>query len=162
MKMRPILVTGVATAALTFTACGIATGSAGGTPGDDATSVSARQAAKDNTFTAMRDRAAGWEAAPARAGPRGGLGGDRPALSSDSGLAGCASLSRAHQVSAGDYPKIAAQFAGSRWPDLRVSGLAYVEIATKLLATHAYGGETVWFYQRLSAACAKHGRPLPF
>ena len=46
--------------------------------------------------------------------------------------------------------------------DLRVSGLAYVEIATKLLETHAYGGETVWFHQRLSAACAKHGQPLDF
>jgi hypothetical protein len=40
--------------------------------------------------------------------------------------------------------------------------LAYVQIATRLLTTHAYGGETAWFYQQLSAARAKHGRPLPF
>jgi hypothetical protein len=90
---------------------------------------------------------------------RGGLGGTRPALPPDSGLAGCSSVLGAHQVAARDYPKIAAQFAGSRWPDLRSSGLAYVEIATKLRATHAYGGETVWFTERLAAACAKHGGP---
>ncbi len=77
----------------------------------------------------------------------------------DSGLAGCSSVLGAHQVAAKGYPKVAAQFAGSRWPDLRISGLAYVEIATKLRATHAYGGETVWFIQRLATACAKHGGP---
>ncbi|HEY2128198.1 MAG TPA: hypothetical protein VGH77_13535 [Streptosporangiaceae bacterium] len=88
---------------------------------------------------------------------RGGLGGTRPALSPDSGLAGCSSVLGAHQVAASEYPKIAAQFAGSRWPDLRISGLAYVEIATRLHATHAYGGETAWFIERLAAACAKHG-----
>jgi uncharacterized protein YceK len=93
----------------------------------------------------------------ARTGPHGVLGGTRPALSPDSGLAGCSSVLGAHQVAAGDYSKIAAQFNGSRWPDLRISGLAYVEIATKLRATHAYGGETVWFIERLAAACAKHG-----
>jgi len=95
--------------------------------------------------------------ARARTGPRGVPGGTRLALSPDSGLAGCSSVLGAHQVAAWDYPKIAAQFAGSRWPDLRISGLAYVEIATKLRATHAYGGETVWFIERLAAACAKHG-----
>jgi hypothetical protein len=86
----------------------------------------------------------------------------RPALPPDSGLAGCAALAGTHQVAGADYPAIGSQFAGSRWPDLRFSGMAYIEIATKLLTTHAYGGETAWFYQRLSAACAKHGRPLPF
>jgi hypothetical protein len=54
----------------------------------------------------------------------------------------------AHQVAAKDYPKIGTQFADSRWPDLRITGLAYVRIATKLLTTHAYGDETVWFYER--------------
>jgi uncharacterized protein YceK len=88
---------------------------------------------------------------------RGGLGGTRSALPPDSGLAGCSSVLGGHQVAASDYPKIAAQFTGSRWPDLRSSGLAYVEIATRLHATHAYGGETVWFIERLAAACAKHG-----
>jgi hypothetical protein len=77
----------------------------------------------------------------------------------DGGLAGCASLSGGQQV---DYRKIAALFASSQWPDLRISGLAWVEIVTKQRSMHAYGGETVWFYQRLSAACAKHGRPLAF
>ena len=71
-------------------------------------------------------------------------------------------VSGAHQVAAKDYPKIGTQFADSRWPDLRISGLAYVQIATKLLTTHAYEGETVWFYERLSAACAEHRRALPF
>jgi hypothetical protein len=52
-----MLVTGVAAAALTLTACGLAAGSAAGTPGDHASPVSARQAATDNTFTAMRDLA---------------------------------------------------------------------------------------------------------
>ena len=97
------------------------------------------------------------ENARARTGLRGVLGGTRAAMSPDSGLAGCSSALGAHQVAARDYPTIAAQFAGSRWPDLRSSGLAYVEIATKLRATHAYGGETVWFVERLAAACAKHG-----
>jgi len=97
------------------------------------------------------------EDARAHTGLRGVLGGTRPALSPDSGLAGCSSVFGAHQVAARDYPKIAAQFTGSQWPDLRISGLAYVEIATKLRATHAYGGETAWFIQRLAAACAKHG-----
>jgi hypothetical protein len=86
----------------------------------------------------------------------------RPALSPDSGLAGCTALSGAHQAAAKDYPKIRAQFASSRWPDLRKSGLAYAGIATKLLTARAYGGETVWFYERLSAACAEHGRALPY
>jgi hypothetical protein len=102
------------------------------------------------------------ERARVHAGSRGVLGGGRPALSSDGGLAGYASLSGGHQVAASDYPKIAALFASSRWPDLRISGLAWVEIVTKQRSMHAYGGETVWFYQRLSAACAKHGRPLDF
>ena len=84
-----------------------------------------------------------------------------PATPADSGLAACTALSGTHQVAASDYPKISAQFAGSRWPGLGISGLAYVEIATRLLTTAAYGGETAWFYQRLAAACAKHGRPLP-
>jgi hypothetical protein len=92
----------------------------------------------------------------------GALSSAQPALASDSGVAGCAALSGTHQVAAADYPTIRAQFAGSRSPDLRISGLAYVEIATKLLTTHAYGGETTWFYQRLATDCARHGRPLPF
>ena len=97
------------------------------------------------------------EDARTRPGLRGVLVGTRSALPPDSGLAGCSSVLGTHEVAARDYPKIAAQFAGSRWPDLRVSGLAYVEIATKLRSMRAYGGETVWFIQRLAAACAQHG-----
>jgi hypothetical protein len=57
MKMRPRLVTGIAAAALAVTARGLAAGSAGGTPGDHATSASAQQAPTDNTSTAMKDLA---------------------------------------------------------------------------------------------------------
>jgi hypothetical protein len=90
------------------------------------------------------------------------LGGAHPAASTDSGMAGCTGLSGVHPVAAADWPTIGAQFARSRWPNLRISGVAYVEIATRLLTEHAYGGETTWFYERLSSACAKHGRPLSF
>jgi hypothetical protein len=79
----------------------------------------------------------------------------------DSGPAGCTSLSSTHHVAAIDYPKIRAQFADSRWPDLRTAGTAYVDLAMALLQPqYTDGYETVWFYQRLSAACAKHGRAL--
>lgn len=62
-------------------------------------------------------------------------------------------------VPAADYLKIRAQFAGSRWPDLRNAGTAYVDLAMALSdARHTTGYQTVWFYQRLSAACAKHRR----
>ena len=58
-----------------------------------------------------------------------------------------------------DYPKIRAQFAGSRWPDLRTAGTADVDLAMQLPAARFTDGyQTVWFYQRLSAACAKHRR----
>ena len=76
----------------------------------------------------------------------------------DSGLVACTYPLSTQDVPAADYQKIRAQFAGSRWPDLRNAGTAYVDLATQL--THARGTDgyqTVWFYQRLSAACAKHG-----
>jgi hypothetical protein len=85
-----------------------------------------------------------------------------PAHSRDSGLAGCAALSGARQLTASDYEKIGVQFADSRWPDLRFSGVAYAEMASTLLHRHAYGGEGVWFYERLADACAAHARALPF
>jgi hypothetical protein len=79
----------------------------------------------------------------------------------DSGVDACAALALVHQVRATQYPSIRADFAHSRWGNLRTAGTAYVDLATALLrATHAYGGETVWFYERLSATCAAHGRPL--
>lgn len=82
----------------------------------------------------------------------------RPGAPADSGLAGCTALLGAHQVAAWDYPLIRSQFARSQWPDLRAAGTSYVDLAVKLLSARADGYETVWFYQRLSIACTKHGR----
>ena len=40
-----------------------------------------------------------------------------------------------------------------------LAGTAYVDLAVALLTARGTDGyETVWFYQRLSAACAKHER----
>jgi hypothetical protein len=79
----------------------------------------------------------------------------------DSGLVACAYPLSTQDVPAAEYPKIRAEFAGSRWPDLRTAGTAYVDLAVALLTARGTDGyETVWFYQRLSAACAEHGRPL--
>ena len=75
----------------------------------------------------------------------------------DSGLVACTYPLSTQDVPATDYPKIRAEFAGSRWPDLRNAGTAYMDLATQLLTARGTDGyETVWFYQRLSAACAKH------
>ena len=77
----------------------------------------------------------------------------------DSGLVACRYPLSTQDVPATDYPKIRAEFAGSRWPDLRNAGTAYVDLATQLpTAQYTDGYQTVWFYQRLSAACAKHGQ----
>jgi len=77
----------------------------------------------------------------------------------DSGLVACAYPLTTQDVSAADYQKIRAEFAGSRWPDLRNAGTAYVDLAVQLLNARGTDGyQTVWFYQRLSAACAKHER----
>lgn len=79
----------------------------------------------------------------------------------DSGVDACGALALVHQVRASQYPSIRAEFAHSRWRNLRTAGTAYVDLATALLRErHAYGGETVWFYERLSATCAARGRPL--
>ena len=77
----------------------------------------------------------------------------------DSGLVACAYPLATHDVPAADYQKLRAEFAGSRWPDLRNAGTAYVDLAVQLLTPQSTDGyQTVWFYQRLSAACAKHGQ----
>ena len=87
------------------------------------------------------------------------LGSTQPDAPRDSGLVACTYPLSTQDVPAADYPKIRAQFAGSRWPDLRNAGTAYVDLATQLPhARYTDGYQTVWFYQRLSAACAKHGR----
>ena len=78
----------------------------------------------------------------------------------DSGLVACTYPLSTQHVPAADYPKIRAQFAGSRWPDLRNAGTAYIDLAVALRTARGTDGyQTVWFYQRLSAACAKHGQP---
>jgi hypothetical protein len=79
----------------------------------------------------------------------------------DSGLIACTYPLSTQDVPATDYQKIRAQFAGSRWLDLRNAGTAYVDLAVALSTARGTDGyQTVWFYQRLSAACAKHGQPL--
>jgi hypothetical protein len=83
-----------------------------------------------------------------------------PGAAADSGLTGCTSLSSTHHVAIA-YPKIRAQFEGSRWPDLRTAGTSYLDLAMQLRAARGTDGyETVWFYQRLDAACIRHGRTL--
>lgn len=79
----------------------------------------------------------------------------------DDGIAGCTALLGAHQPAASDYPRIRAQFARSRWPGLRIAGTSYVDLVVKLRTARSDGYETVWFYQRLSAACARHGWKKP-
>lgn len=80
-----------------------------------------------------------------------------PTGAAHDGIAGCTALLGARQPAAGDYPKIRAQFAGSPWPDLRIAGTSYVDLVVKLRTARSDGYETVWFYQRLSAACTRHG-----
>jgi len=87
------------------------------------------------------------------------LGSTHPGAPPDSGLAACAYPLSTHDVTAAEYRQIRAEFAGSRWPDLRTAGIDYVDLAVQLLTARGTDGyQTVWFYQRLSAACAQHGR----
>jgi hypothetical protein len=89
------------------------------------------------------------------------LVGIRLGTSQDSGLAACSYPLSTQDVSPAEYSKLRAEFAGSHWPDLRTAGTAYVDLATALLTARGTDGyETVWFYQRLSAACAEHGRTI--
>jgi len=75
----------------------------------------------------------------------------------DSGLVACKYPLSTQHVPLADYRKLRAEFAGSRWRDLRNAGTAYVDLATQLPhARYTDGYETVWFYQRLSATCAEH------
>ena len=84
-----------------------------------------------------------------------------PGAPPDTGLAGCAAVSDTHQAAAANYPRIRAEFAGSRWPDLRAAGTSYMDLAIKLRTPqYTEGIQTVSHYHRLAAACAKHGRVL--
>jgi hypothetical protein len=88
------------------------------------------------------------------------LGGTHSDPPRDSGLVACRYPLTTQDVPTTAYPKIRAEFAGSRWPDLRSAGTAYADLAIALPAARGTDGyQTVWFYQRLSATCAKHGRP---
>src|SRR5262249_61999927 len=62
------------------------------------------------------------------------LGIAHPGAPPDSGLAGCTALSSTHHTTATGYPKIRAQFAGSRGPDLRTAGTATADLAPQLRA----------------------------
>ena len=85
------------------------------------------------------------------------LGSTHSSAPHDSGLVACTYPLSTHDVPAADYQKLRAQFAGSHWPDLRNAGTAYVDLAVALpTARYTDGYQTVWFYHRLSAACAKH------
>ena len=89
----------------------------------------------------------------------GALASTGSAAPQDSGLVACAYPLATQDVPAAEYPKLRAEFAGSRFPDLRTAGTAYVDLAVALLTARGTDGyQTVWFYQRLSAACAKHER----
>ena len=89
----------------------------------------------------------------------GALASTQPGAPHDSGLVACAYPLATQDVPAAAYPKLRAEFAGSRWPDLRTAGTAYVDLAVQLLTARGTDGyQTVWFYQRLSAACAQHER----
>jgi hypothetical protein len=78
--------------------------------------------------------------------------------SADSGISACRALTGAH-VAAADYPRIRAQLASSRRPDLRAAATAYLDLLVKLRNARGTDGyEAIWFYQRLSLVCAKHGR----
>jgi len=109
---------------------------------------------------ARRRRAAIGAAAAIPALLLGALGSTHAGTPKDSGLVACAYPWATQNVPAAEYPKLRAEFAGSRFPDLRTAGTAYVDLAIQL--QKARGGtdgyQTVWFHQRLSAACAKHRR----
>ena len=83
----------------------------------------------------------------------------RPGVPSDIGLAGCTAVSGTRQVAAANYPRIRAEFADSRWPDLRAACASYIDLVIKLRRPqYTDGYEAVSYYQRPSVACAKHGR----
>jgi len=85
------------------------------------------------------------------------LGHVQPTGPPDRAIAACASLSGLNQVGAPDFRSLRAEFATSRWPDLRAEGTSYAELAIQLrTARETDGSKAAWSYQRLAAACAKH------
>ena len=113
----------------------------------------------NKTLTTRTRRCTIGAAAVIAASLIGALGSTASAAPQDSGLVACAYPLSTQDVPATAYPAIRAQFAGSHWPDLRTAGTAYVDLAMQLsTARWTDGYQTVWFYQRLSAACARHRR----
>jgi hypothetical protein len=87
----------------------------------------------------------------------------RPGEPPDRGIAACTSLSGLNQAGDPDFRRLRTQFATSRWPDLRADGTAYTDLAIRLrTARGTDGSAAVWFYERLSGACAEHGQALRF
>ena len=102
---------------------------------------------------------AGLAAALVAFGAQPAFGSAHPGAPPDSGLTACAYPLATQDVPAAEYSKLRAEFAGSRSADLRTAGTDYVDLAVRLLTARGTDGyQTVWFYQRLSAACAQHGR----
>jgi len=81
---------------------------------------------------ARRRRAAIGAAAAIPALLLGALGTTHPGTPKDSGLVACAYPWATQNVPAAEYPKLRAEFAGSRFPDLRTAGTAYVDLAIQL------------------------------
>src|SRR5262249_43429828 len=87
------------------------------------------------------------------------LGSTHPGAQRDSGVVACAYPLATQEAPATDSPKIRAEFAGSHFPALSTAGTAYVDLAVALRTARGTDGyQTVWFYRRLSAACAQHER----
>lgn len=81
----------------------------------------------------------------------------QPGRPPDRAIAACASLPGLNRADAPDFRRLRAEFAASRWPDLRADGTAYSDLAVKLrTARETDGYDAVWSYQRLAAVCAKH------
>ncbi len=119
--------------------------------------LAARRPPKTRNLSTRSRRCAIGTAAMIPAVLIGMLGSTHSGTPRDSGLVACAYPLATQDVPATEYPKLRAEFAGSRWPDLRNAGTAYVDLAVQLLTPrYTDGYQTVWFYQRLSAACAKH------
>jgi hypothetical protein len=121
--------------------------------------LAAHQPPTNRNLSTRTRRAAVGAAAVIPALLLGALASTASAAPRDSGLVACAYPLATHDVPAAAYPKLRAEFASSRFADLRTAGTAYVDLATALLTARGTDGyQTVWFYQRLSAACANHER----
>ena len=89
------------------------------------------------------------------------LGSTLPGAPQDSGLAACAYPLARHDVTAAATGR-SGRVRRLALADLRAAGTDYVDLAVQLLTARGTDGyQTVWFYQRLSAACARHTNSEP-